>query len=287
MQRCEQKKMEAIIKAEEITVGYNNESILYADDFNINSGNLVFIHGASGVGKTSFLKTLLLLLKPLSGELYWHEKQVWYNDVPFRQVSYIREKRANNFSFIFQSLRLFENWSVKENIEFPLKIRNKNPDGNVSDSMKLLMRKMELYEYLNRKEKVKDLSGGEKQRVAVCRAFVTSPNLILADEPWNSLDYSLKDVVIGEFYNFILKGNSVVVVCHDMVIPWISGKTKLYIVEKKTDAKKKSTIKRSKICACSSLIKATNVPDNSLLEVKIMRMECEGCKGIVTLKKKW
>lgn len=158
--------------------------------FNITSGSFVSFVGPSGSGKTTLLNLIGCLDRPTSGTI----------NVAGTDVSQLDRRtgalfRGKNIGFIFQDFNLIPVLSVYENVEYPL-IMVKGI--HIKDRRKKVMELIEAVGIGSEKDKYPDqLSGGQKQRVAVARALVTSPKLVLADEPTANLDTQTAAMIIG------------------------------------------------------------------------------------------
>lgn len=167
---------------------------------------LVAIKGKSGSGKSTLLNLMSLLEKPSEGKISYLG-----ND-----VSKLNEKdrtwyHSFEHSFVFQHFNLEEDLTVRENVEMPLHIRGENKK-QISDKTSELLKKYGLFAMENKKARL--LSGGEKQRVALCRALITEPKVLFADEPTGALDKANEKLVLDELKE-LSKSILVVMVSHN------------------------------------------------------------------------
>lgn len=168
---------------------------------------IIAIQGKSGCGKTTLLNSIGGLCKIDSGEYYINNEQIAVNDFEF-----MLKFRREFVGIIVQDFALIEDRTVFDNVLLPLK--------NMSLDMR--QRKEKVYQALERfdiKEKEKrypwQLSGGEKQRVAIVRAMVKHPKIVLADEPTGSLDSENSIIVFDTLKTIARQGNLVIMVTHD------------------------------------------------------------------------
>ena len=195
--------------------GENNPRRDILDSFNlsINFDESISIVGPSGCGKTTLLNILGTLDKPDSGEVVFNGEPV--TNMNDDQLSKLR---AEKIGFIFQSHHLLPQISVIENVILPtLAVNSKQNDTIIFDEAETLLSevglKNEVYKFPSQ------LSGGEKQRVAIVRSLINKPNLVLADEPTGSLDKSRGEEIIDLLKSLCVNNQtSLVVVTHDIEI---------------------------------------------------------------------
>lgn len=197
-----------MIRAKSITKSFGALQVLKGIDFEINKGEVISIVGPSGAGKTTFLQILGTLSKPDNGHIF-------YNDI---EVSQYREKQLARFrnksiGFVFQFHHLLPEFTALENVCIPGFIAKRNKK-KVESKAKELLSFLNLSERLNNKPN--ELSGGEQQRVAVARALINNPDIILADEPSGNLDSKNKEELHQLFFELRDKfEQTFVIVTHD------------------------------------------------------------------------
>ncbi|MDA8773642.1 ATP-binding cassette domain-containing protein [Chlamydiia bacterium] len=176
-----------IIAASGLSKSYGKikRQILDKIDISVRKNESVLITGTSGVGKTTLLNILSMLEYQTNGSLFYSKTS--YADL--RQSFML----SNNFGFIFQFFNLIDDMTVRENIDLVKKYMS-NKDGFEERKISLLD-KVGLNGYQNRK--IFELSGGEKQRVAVVRALIKSPTVLFADEPTGCLDEETSEKVMN------------------------------------------------------------------------------------------
>lgn len=216
MKGCEilsQIKINNIIKRYVVS---GNVTIALDDvSLNINEGEMVAIMGPSGSGKTTLLNVIGCLDNPTSGEYLLKEKPV--QELHKGELAEIRNK---NLGFIFQQFALIEDYTIQENVEFPLIYRNLHSSKKDKLSMKEIKKRafemlkelgIEKYYYKNPSQ----LSGGQQQRVAIARALITEPDIVIADEPTGALDQKTGQDVMDLLVNINNKGKTLIIVTHD------------------------------------------------------------------------
>jgi len=175
----------------------------------VSDGEFVSIMGPSGCGKTSLLNIIGLIDSPTSGEYYLDGKLV--SDIPERNRT---ELRKHNFAFIFQSFNLIDDLTVRENIELPL-VYQKLPLIKRSESVDQILERFNLKHRANYFPN--ELSGGQQQIVAVARAVIAKPKVILADEPTGNLDSTHGEDIIQQLVKLNEAGTTIVMVTHSMM----------------------------------------------------------------------
>ena len=185
-----------------ISKKYKDKEILKNITFDINEGELVCILGPSGCGKTTLLNIIGGFVSDYSGDVFLSDENI--NNIP-------PEKRE--IATVFQSYGLFTHKNVIDNVSYGLKLLkiDKNTRGKRAKEM---LEKVGLAGY--DKKKIKELSGGEQQRVAIARSMVLNPKLLLLDEPLSNLDVHLRDVMRKEIKRIQKQfGVTMIIVTHD------------------------------------------------------------------------
>lgn len=188
--------------------GGNQVQALTDVSFTVDEGEYVAIMGESGSGKTTLLNILAALDRPTSGTVLLDGK-----DISAIRENQLAAFRRDQLGFVFQDFNLLDTFSLKDNILLPLVLQGMNwremeanllPIANQLRIANLL----EKYPY--------EVSGGQKQRAAVCRALITHPRLILADEPTGALDSRATDALLDVFQQINQTGQKLLMVTHSL-----------------------------------------------------------------------
>ncbi|MCI8388165.1 MAG: ABC transporter ATP-binding protein [Clostridiales bacterium] len=188
--------------------GGNRVEALRNVNFCVEKGEYVAIMGESGSGKTTLLNLLAALDKPTSGSIV----------LDGRELSSIKESgmaafRRDNLGFVFQDFNLLDTFTLEDNIFLPLVLANKSYT-EMRNRLAPIAAKLGITQLL--KKYPYEVSGGQKQRAAVARALITSPRLILADEPTGALDSKATDELLGLFSDINKSGQTILMVTHSV-----------------------------------------------------------------------
>ena len=212
-----------MIKLEGITKSFGSLQVLKGIDLEINKGEIVSIVGPSGAGKTTLLQIMGALDEPDAGVV----------QIDGTVVSRMKEKelsafRNKNIGFVFQFHQLLPEFTALENVMIPALIAGVSSKEAHERAMKIL----DFMGLVDRaSHKPNELSGGEKQRVAVARALINDPAVILADEPSGSLDTHNKEDLHQLFFDLRDRlGQTFVIVTHDEGLAKITDRT-VHIVD--------------------------------------------------------
>ena len=207
-----------MIKLEGITKSFGSLQVLKGIDLEINKGEIVSIVGPSGAGKTTLLQIMGTLDEPDAGTV----------QIDGTVVSRMKEKelsafRNKNIGFVFQFHQLLPEFTALENVMIPALIAGISSKEANDRAMKIL----DFMGLVDRaSHKPNELSGGEKQRVAVARALINDPAVILADEPSGSLDTHNKEDLHQLFFDLRDRlGQTFVIVTHDEGLAKITDRT--------------------------------------------------------------
>lgn len=174
---------------------------------NLNAGELLLIIGPSGSGKTTLLSLLGCVIYPTEGLLYVNDQLV--NDMGQKALAKLR---LRNIGFVFQNFNLLAPLNAEQNVRMPLQLMGLSS----MEANQKVEQALSLVGMIDRRKNLpKQLSGGQQQRIAIARALVTDPKLVLCDEPTASLDKDSLRIVMDELRALADKGKSVAVVTHD------------------------------------------------------------------------
>ena len=171
----------------------------------ITQGSKIAISGKSGSGKTTLIHLISGILKPQSGEILFFDESITdMND------NDIRKHRISNIGFIFQEFELLDYLNVMDNLIIPYKInKSLSLDEEIKNKAKEIANRIGIGNKLD--QHPKQLSGGERQRLAIARALITSPPLIIADEPTGNLDNKTSNIVMDEITDQVSYTNSTLI----------------------------------------------------------------------------
>jgi len=207
-----------MIRLEGITKSFGSLQVLKGIDLQIEKGEVVSIVGPSGAGKTTLLQIMGTLDAPDSGK-------VWINgsDVLTLKEKQLSAFRNQHIGFVFQFHQLLPEFTAIENVMIPAFIAGRSRT-DAFDAAKELLGMMGLSD--RSEHKPNELSGGEKQRVAVARALINHPDVILADEPSGSLDSKNKAELHQLFFDLRDRlGQTFVIVTHDEGLATLTDRT--------------------------------------------------------------
>jgi len=199
----------------DVSKHYNNQTALRKITFSVEKGEMVFVTGPSGSGKTTLLKLIYLAERPDEGSISiegWEIDKLKESKIPLLR---------RNIGVVFQDFRLLNNRDVFENVAIALRIRgakDKELKTRVFDALKLVHLRHRSDSYPG------GLSGGEQQRIAIARAIVAEPSIILADEPTGNVDPDTSAGIIRTFKDINASGATILIATHNRELFRNSGK---------------------------------------------------------------
>ena len=187
-------------------LGTTSVTALKNVNFNVEEGEFIAIMGESGSGKTTLLNILASLDKPTAGK-------VILNGI---ETTSIKEKdlaafRRDHLGFVFQDFNLLNTFNIKDNIFLPLVLQGKSL-SMMQKRLAILASSLEIEDILLKYPY--EVSGGQKQRTAIARALITSPDILLSDEPTGALDSRTSEKILKIFENIEHKGQTILMVTH-------------------------------------------------------------------------
>lgn len=188
--------------------GGNKVEALRNVNFSVEQGEYVAIMGESGSGKTTLLNILAALDKPTNGSVILDG-----NDLSNIKESAVASFRRDNLGFVFQDFNLLDTFTIEDNIYLPLVLAGKSYK-EMNGKLEAVASRLGIQNIL--KKYPYEVSGGQKQRAAVARAIITSPKLILADEPTGALDSKSTDELLHLFGDINSTGQTIVMVTHSV-----------------------------------------------------------------------
>jgi putative ABC transport system ATP-binding protein len=200
-----------MIRLEKITkvfkIGTLETPVLHGIDLHIEKGEFTTIMAPSGAGKSTLMYIIGCLDRPTSGRYFFDGKEV--ETLSDWELSKIRNKKIG---FVFQSYNLLPRTSAVDNVLLPL-IYSDNYPGNPEEKAKELLISLGLGERLEHKPN--ELSGGQQQKIAIARALINEPRIILADEPTGNLDTRSGLEILSIFQKLHKEGKTIICITHD------------------------------------------------------------------------
>ncbi len=198
---------DTLIKVENLIKSFGKIEVLKGIDAEIKRGEVVVIIGASGSGKSTFLRCLNLLEYPTGGNIYFNDVNI---TDPETDINIHRQKMG----MVFQQFNLFPHMTILKNMTIaPIKLLKMNKQEADAKAMELLQ-KVGLADRANAYPS--QLSGGQKQRIAIVRALCMDPEVMLFDEPTSALDPEMVGEVLGVIKDLAASGMTMAIVTHEM-----------------------------------------------------------------------
>ena len=214
---------DAVVRFDDVSMRYGREPETLRDlTFSLPQGSFHFVTGPSGAGKTSLLKLIYLAAQPSKGLLHLFGQDV--AETPAEVRPFLRRR----IGVVFQEFRLLDHLSAFDNAAVPLRIAGRKPDSYRQDVAELLT-------WVGLKDRMHalppTLAGGEKQRLAIARAVVGRPDILLADEPTGNVDHEMGLRILRLFLELNRLGTTVLIATHDQDLVARSGMPVLHLEE--------------------------------------------------------
>jgi len=197
-----------IVEIKNTTLSINEENVLEDLNFELSKGEMKFLIGKTGSGKTTFINSVFANLKPSKSNLF-KVLEFDINQIKDNQIPLLRRK----IGFVFQDFKLLDDRSIFNNLKFVLEATGWSEAEKIKNQINKVLKLVGFTSSLDKFPN--ELSGGEQQRVAIARSMLNNPELIIADEPTGNLDPETSLEIISLFKKLNSMGTSMIIATHD------------------------------------------------------------------------